>query len=135
MTEEHSFNDTGECHQDTAECQRVRETLARVGDKWSVLIIMRLADAPHRFNELRRVIGGISPRILTLTLRGLERDGLITRTAYDTVPPSVEYKITELGLSLKQAVILLGKWAIDNQEPVHKARELFYKRDPANKAE
>ncbi|GID03073.1 hypothetical protein TMM008_02750 [Pseudomonas sp. 008] len=96
---------------------------------------MRLADAPHRFNELKRVIGGISQRILTLTLRGLERDGLITRTAYDTVPPSVEYRITELGLSLKQAVMLLGKWAIDNQEPVHKARELFYKRDPANKAE
>ena len=134
MTEEHSFNDTGECHKDTAECQRVRETLARVGDKWSVLIIMRLADAPHRFNELKRVIGGISQRILTLTLRGLERDGLITRTAYDTVPPSVEYKITELGLSLKKAVVQLGTWAIENQEPVHKARELFFRRDTDKKA-
>lgn len=134
MTEEHSFNDTGECHQDTSECQRVRETLARVGDKWSVLIIMRLADAPHRFNELKRVVGGISQRILTLTLRGLERDGLITRTAYDTVPPSVEYKITELGLSLKKQVVQLGTWAIENQEPVHKARELFFRRDTDKKA-
>jgi DNA-binding HxlR family transcriptional regulator len=78
-------------------CKEVSETLARVGDKWSVLIVMLLGDGPRRFNELKRMIGGISQRMLTLTLRGLERDGLVTRTMFATIPPRVDYELTPWG--------------------------------------
>ena len=74
--------------------------LARVGDKWSVLIVSLLGDGPQRFSEIKRMVGGISQRMLTLTLRGLERDGLVTRTVFPTVPPRVDYELTELGRSL-----------------------------------
>ena len=80
-----------------ADCRAVSDVLARVGDKWSVLVVTRLGGGPVRFNELRRSIGGISQRMLTLTLRGLERDGLITRTIFPTIPPRVEYALTALG--------------------------------------
>lgn len=113
----------------TSECRTIREILALVGDKWSVLIVMKLADAPHRFNELKREVTGISQRMLTLTLRGLERNGLITRTVFDTVPPSVEYKLTELGMSLKDPVVMLGMWAVHHQQPIFKAREAFDRRE------
>ena len=82
--------------------------LARVGDKWSVLVVTRLGDGPLRFNELRRSIGGISQRMLTLTLRGLERDGLVTRTVFPTIPPRVDYALTALGRDLLQPVSALG---------------------------
>ncbi|HEX4740385.1 MAG TPA: helix-turn-helix domain-containing protein [Caulobacteraceae bacterium] len=75
----------------------------RIGDKWSVLAIMQLADGPRRFKELKRMIGGISQRMLTLTLRGLERDGHITRTVFPTIPPRVDYELTELGRGLSRA--------------------------------
>ncbi len=78
-------------------CRAVASVLARVGDKWSVLVIMMLIDGPVRFNELKRKIGGISQRMLTLTLRGLERDGLVTRTIFPTIPPRVDYELTDLG--------------------------------------
>ncbi|WZB70225.1 helix-turn-helix domain-containing protein [Achromobacter xylosoxidans] len=82
-------------------CKAVLETLSRIGDKWSVLTIMQLADGPRRFNEIRRMTSGISQRMLTLTLRHLERDGLVTRTVYPTVPPRVEYELTSMGHSLR----------------------------------
>ncbi len=73
------------------DCRAVGSVLARVGDKWSVLVIMLLSDGPRRFNEIKRMVGGISQRMLTLTLRGLERDGLVTRTVFPTIPPRVDY--------------------------------------------
>ncbi|HEX3994385.1 MAG TPA: helix-turn-helix domain-containing protein, partial [Acetobacteraceae bacterium] len=79
-----------------SDCRGVASVLARVGDKWSVLVIMLLGGGPRRFNELKRMIGGISQRMLTLTLRGLERDGLVTRTVFPTIPPRVDYELTEL---------------------------------------
>jgi DNA-binding HxlR family transcriptional regulator len=86
------------------DCRAVSSVLARVGDKWSVLIIVLLGDGPKRFNEIKRMVGGISQRMLTLTLRGLERDGLVTRTQFPTIPPRVDYELTQLGRSLWDAV-------------------------------
>jgi DNA-binding HxlR family transcriptional regulator len=108
-----------------ADCRAVSEVLARVGDKWSVLVVTRLGGGPLRFNELRRSIGGISQRMLTLTLRGLERDGLITRTVFPTIPPRVEYALTALGRDLLQPVSGLSDWALRNQVKIARAREQF----------
>jgi len=108
-----------------ADCRAVSDVLARVGDKWSVLVVTRLGGGALRFNELRRSIGGISQRMLTLTLRGLERDGLVTRSVFPTVPPRVEYGLTALGRDLLQPVSALGDWALRNQAKIAKAREQF----------
>jgi DNA-binding HxlR family transcriptional regulator len=108
-----------------ADCRAISDVLARIGDKWSVLVVTRLGAAPVRFNELRRSIGGISQRMLTLTLRGLERDGLITRTVFPTVPPRVEYALTSLGRDLLEPVSALGTWALQNQAKIARARERF----------
>lgn len=107
------------------DCRAISDVLARVGDKWSVLVVTRLGDGPVRFNELKRSIGGISQRMLTLTLRGLERDGLVTRTVLPTVPPRVDYALTPLGRDLLQPVSALGAWAIRNQAKIERARERF----------
>jgi DNA-binding HxlR family transcriptional regulator len=107
------------------DCRAVSDVLARVGDKWSVLVVTRLGGAPLRFNELRRSIGGISQRMLTLTLRGLERDGLVTRTVFPTIPPRVDYALTALGRDLLQPVSALGDWALRNQAKIARAREQF----------
>ena len=85
------------------DCRAVSEVLARVGDKWTVLVVSTLGEGPKRFNELKRALGSISQRMLTLTVRGLERDGLVTRTVFPTVPPRVDYELTELGRSLAGA--------------------------------
>jgi len=108
-----------------ADCRAISDVLARVGDKWSVLVVSRLGERPLRFNELRRSIGGISQRMLTLTLRGLERDGLVTRTVFPTVPPRVDYALTALGRDLLAPVSALGEWAIRNQPKIARARERF----------
>jgi DNA-binding HxlR family transcriptional regulator len=108
-----------------ADCRAIGDVLARVGDKWSVLVVTRLGDGPVRFNELKRAIGGISQRMLTLTLRGLERDGLVTRTIFPTIPPRVDYALTPLGRDLLQPVSALGAWAIRNQPKIARAREQF----------
>jgi DNA-binding HxlR family transcriptional regulator len=108
-----------------ADCRGVASVLARVGDKWSVFVIMMLFDGPKRFNELKRLVGGISQRMLTLTLRGLERDGLVTRTVFPTIPPRVDYALTPLGRDLLQPVSALGAWAIRNQPKIARARERF----------
>ena len=109
-------------------CPTVNAILSRIGDKWSVLIVMDLAAGPRRFNEIKRDIAGISQRMLTLTLRGLERDGLVSRRVYDTVPPKVEYSLTELGRSLQGPVIALGQWAVANAQQIHASREEFDRR-------
>jgi DNA-binding HxlR family transcriptional regulator len=115
-----------------AGCRNVTPVLNRIGDKWSVLIVMILARAPHRFNELKRQIDGISQRMLTLTLRGLERDGLVSRTVEPTVPPRVTYALTELGQSLIEPVEALGSWAIAHIACIRAAQERF---DAANAPE
>lgn len=109
-------------------CQAVSAVLSRVGDKWSVLIVVLLGSRPRRFNELKRVIGGISQRMLTRTLRGLERDGLVTRTMFATIPPRVDYALTPLGRSLWTPVRALGVWAQANQAEIAKARESYDRR-------
>jgi DNA-binding HxlR family transcriptional regulator len=106
-------------------CRPVSEILARVGDKWSVLIVKVLGDGPQRFNTLRRLVGGISQRMLTLTLRSLERDGLVTRTAFPTIPPRVDYALTALGRSLLLPVSALALWAQANQAKIEQARRRF----------
>src|SRR5271156_3275636 len=108
-----------------SDCRAISDLLGRIGDKWSVLVVARLGEGPLRFNELRRSIGGISQRMLTLTLRGLERDGLITRTVFPTIPPRVDYALTPLGRDLLTPVSALGAWAIRNQEKIARAREQF----------
>jgi DNA-binding HxlR family transcriptional regulator len=107
------------------DCRAISDVLARVGDKWSVLVVSRLGSGSMRFNELRRSIGGISQRMLTLTLRGLERDGLVTRTVFPTVPPRVDYALTPLGRDLLEPVSALGDWATRNQAKIARAREKF----------
>jgi DNA-binding HxlR family transcriptional regulator len=108
-----------------ADCRAISDVLARVGDKWSVLVVSRLGAGAMRFNELRRSIGGISQRMLTLTLRGLERDGLVTRTVFPTIPPRVDYALTSLGRDLLEPVSALGEWATRNQAKIARAREKF----------
>jgi DNA-binding HxlR family transcriptional regulator len=111
-----------------ADCRAVASVLARVGDKWSVFVIMMLGDGPKRFNELKRMIGGISQRMLTLTLRGLERDGLVTRTVFPTIPPRVDYELTELGRGLVQPVQALGQWVFEHKQEIEHARTSFDQR-------
>lgn len=109
-------------------CRATREILDRIGDKWSLYIIASLAKGTMRFNELRRGIDGISQRMLTLTLRGLERDGLVTRTIYPTIPPRVDYELTELGHTLLVPVMALVSWADNNQLAIKEAHERFDER-------
>ncbi len=110
---------------DTGDCRAISGVLARIGDKWSVLIVSRLGAKPMRFNELKREIGGISQRMLTLTLRGLERDGLITRTIFPTIPPRVDYELTALGRSLLEPVMGLSAWALKHIAKIETARARF----------
>ncbi|MCA1376309.1 MULTISPECIES: helix-turn-helix domain-containing protein [Bradyrhizobium] len=112
-----------------ADCRGVASVLSRVGDKWSVFVIMMLSDGPKRFNELKRMINGISQRMLTLTLRGLERDGLVTRTIFPTIPPRVDYELTDLGRGLSRPVEALGKWAKDHLDQIEAARTKFDQRN------
>jgi DNA-binding HxlR family transcriptional regulator len=107
------------------DCRAISDVLSRVGDKWSVLVVTKLGSGTKRFNELRREIGGISQRMLTLTLRGLERDGLVTRKVIPTSPLGVEYDLTALGRDLLQPVSALGAWAIRNQGKIQQARSSF----------
>jgi DNA-binding HxlR family transcriptional regulator len=103
----------------------VGETLSRVGDKWTVLVVTVLGDGPKRFSELRRGIASISQRMLTLTLRELERDGFVTRTVFPTIPPRVDYELTDLGRSLLVPVNALADWAKQNREAIDEARRRF----------
>lgn len=93
------------------DCRAASHVLNRVGDKWTVLVVMMLRQRPHRFNDLKRAIGGISQQMLTRTLKALERDGMVHRTVHPSVPPQVEYSLSELGHSLAEPVRRLGEWA------------------------
>ena len=107
------------------DCRAISQVLARVGDKWTVLVVSNLGDGPKRFNELRKALGSISQRMLTLTLRGLERDGLVTRTVYPTIPPRVDYELTKLGRSLLEPVSGLSLWARKHRLAMEDARSRF----------
>jgi DNA-binding HxlR family transcriptional regulator len=108
-------------------CIAAREVLSRVGDKWSVFIVTMLEE-PKRFSELRRGVEGISQRMLTLTLRGLERDGLVARKVFPTVPPRVDYSLTPLGRTLLEPVKAIGSWAIENRLNIQSARDKYDKK-------
>src|SRR4029078_6697365 len=114
-----------------SECRAISEVLSRVGDKWTVLVVERLGTGPKRFNEMRRALGSMSQRMLTLTLRALERDGLVLRTVTPSVPPRVDYELTKLGHSLLTAVNSLADWARANTTAMDKARAKFDKSDSA----
>jgi DNA-binding HxlR family transcriptional regulator len=129
VTEASSFAEL--MQQEPEGCTTVREVLNRVGDKWSVLVIKLLGDGTKRFTELQRAIEGISQRMLTLTLRQLERDGLILRTVYPTVPPRVEYALTELGRTLLEPVMALAAWADTHRPDIEAARRGYDERGAA----
>ncbi|AZO22230.1 MULTISPECIES: helix-turn-helix domain-containing protein [unclassified Mesorhizobium] len=109
----------------TEDCRAVSEILQRVGDKWTVLVVGKLGGGAMRFNELRTAVGGISQKMLTTTLRGLERDGFVTRKVFPTIPPRVDYELTELGHELLVPVGALGEWARKNTSRVQAARAKF----------
>lgn len=113
---------TEETHQ---VCSTMADVLNRIGDKWSVMIVGKLRGGTMRFNELRHSIDGISQRMLTLALRNLERDGLVTRTVYPEIPPRVEYKLTELGQTLTGPIDELWNWAARHREDVDAARVAY----------
>jgi DNA-binding HxlR family transcriptional regulator len=115
-------------------CPAVREVLNRVGDKWSVQVVGLLGAGPKRFNELRRSIEGISQRMLTLTVRNLERDGLVTRTIEPTIPPKVEYALTELGRTLLVPVAALARWAVEHRTAIHAAQQKYDATNGVTKA-
>jgi DNA-binding HxlR family transcriptional regulator len=115
------------------DCRAVSEVLARVGDKWTILVVGVLGDGAKRFNEIRRGLGSISQRMLTLTLRGLERDGLVTRTVFPTIPPRVVYELTKLGRSLLEPVNAIGLWARQNRPAIQDARRRYDTRQPRSR--
>ena len=107
------------------DCNRINEVLSRVGDRWSVLVVISLSQyGTMRFNEIKRNLG-ISQRMLSLTLKELQRDGLVNRTQYPTIPPKVEYKLTEMGESFREPVTALGHWALQNRENIDAARQAY----------
>jgi DNA-binding HxlR family transcriptional regulator len=109
---------------DDAAC-RIRDVLDRVGDKWSLAVVDQLGRGSRRFTELRRDIAGISQRMLTVTLRGLERDGLVTRTVYPVVPPRVDYELTPLGKTLLDTAWALINWALEHLDDIDEARQAY----------
>lgn len=116
---------TSPTESDRRHCLALGAVLDRIGDKWTVMVVGALSKGPVRFNALRRLIGGVSQRMLTITLRGLERDGLVQRTLYPTIPPRVEYQLTELGQTLIEPLRQLGEWSETNLPSIEQARERF----------
>ena len=110
------------------DCRTVSRILARIGEKWSMLVVMLLRDGPRRFNDIKRNTGGISQQMLTRTLRGLERDGMVTRTIFPTSPPQVEYNLTELGCSMSEPVLTFGRWVQEHLAEIDVARHRFDQR-------
>lgn len=106
------------------DCRKVNAILGRIGDKWTILTIGMLADQPRRFNELKRMIGGISQQMLTRTLKALEADGMVTRKVYPTIPPQVEYGLTDLGTSLAAPIMQLATWVLDHLGEIEAHRAL-----------
>nr|WP_218838898.1 helix-turn-helix domain-containing protein [Sphingomonas guangdongensis] len=112
-------------HGVSSQCRRLSGVLTIVGDKWTVMIVMVLIGQGRRFNELKRLIGGISQQMLTRTLKALERDGMVSRTVHPTVPPQVEYALTDLGRSLAEPLQALGAWANSHVEAIELNRGAY----------
>jgi DNA-binding HxlR family transcriptional regulator len=110
---------------ETRACLKITQVLSRIGDKWAVLVIILLDERGYRFNELKRGIDGISQRMLTLTLRSMERDGLVTRTVTPSIPPRVDYELTSIGRSLAGPVKILGQWAVENLASIAAAQASY----------
>ncbi|CAM3184287.1 winged helix-turn-helix transcriptional regulator [Stackebrandtia soli] len=108
----------------------IRDVLDRIGDKWSVLVIVELASGRRRFRELQRAIDGISQRMLTLTVRRLERDGLVIRTVYPTVPARVDYRLSDTGTSLTHLVKALADWSLDHRPDITRSRARYDEANP-----
>jgi DNA-binding HxlR family transcriptional regulator len=104
------------------DCHRISEILSRVGDKWTMQVVVVLRSEPRRFNELKRQVAGISQQMLTRTLKTLERDGMVTRTVTATTPPQVEYALTPLGKDLSEPVRQLAKWAVEHLAKIDDSR-------------
>lgn len=112
-------------NEECPDCKRINKVLSRVGDRWSLLVVISLGQyGTMRFNEIKRNLG-ISQRMLSLTMKELERDGLVNRTYHPTIPPKVEYNLTELGKSFRESVSVLGYWALENLAEIDKAREVY----------
>ena len=127
MSETHiSVREAGTSH---TECRAVADSLARIGDKWTIMVIGVLSHGPMRYNQIHRVVEGISQRMLTLTLKGLEQDGLVSRTQYPTIPPRVDYELTELGQTLIAPLLSLYQWAVENRPAMLAAREEYTRRE------
>lgn len=114
--------------EDQPSCGPVSELLSRIGDKWTVQVVVSLRENPRRFNDIKRYVKGISQQMLTRTLRGLERDGLVTRTVIPANPPQVEYALTSLGGSLSEPLGLLANWARIHIATIHHERLKFDER-------
>lgn len=106
-------------------CRTISTLLSRIGDKWTVLVVTTLGEGPRRFNQLRREIPSVSQRMLTLTLRNLERDGLVSRTVTPSNPPRVDYALTELGRSLAKPLRALEEWALEHVDDINAAHARF----------
>ncbi len=104
------------------DCKGLADVLASVGDKWTVMVVGALSKGSLRYNEIQRRVSGISQRMLTLTLKRLETDGIVTRTVFPTVPPRVDYELTELGQTLRGALVPLNQWASRNRETIARNR-------------
>jgi DNA-binding HxlR family transcriptional regulator len=120
------------CDSSDPDCAAIRRMLDRIGDKWSLYIVETLREGPRRFNEILRTIDGLSQRMLTLTLRGLERDGLVTRTVYPTKPPSVEYQLTNLGSTLLEPANALIEWVLKSRPAIEQAQKQYDKAQSAD---
>lgn len=127
-TEPHNF----------AECQRamlpVHEVLAQISGKWTILVVRVLSDGPKRFSELKRQIDGVSQKMLTATLRDLEKDGFVSRKVTPSIPPRVDYALTEMGEELQEPLKVIGNWAHANRHRVEQARERFAEREARERA-
>lgn len=124
IMEKHDVDSTVEWDPFTRDCPS-RRLLDRIGDKWSVLVISSLEDGPLRFSELRAAVDGVSQKMLTQTLRALERDGLVSRTVYPEIPPRVEYALTATGRSLTGPLQVLTAWAIEHMGAVAEAQSRY----------
>jgi DNA-binding HxlR family transcriptional regulator len=117
-------------HEGEANCKALAQILDRIGDKWTIMVVGVLSHGPMRFKALQREIPGVSHRMLTMTLRGLERDGLVKRTAFATIPPRVDYELTAVGQSLTEPLLALAGWARGQQASIEAARAAFDEGQP-----
>ncbi len=123
--DKHNASEPGRAERPSASCLKAKQVIGRIGDKWTVMVIILLRQRAHRFSELKRGIDGVSQRMLTLTLRNMERDGLVTRTVTPSIPPRVDYALTDIGESLAEPVKALGEWAFRNLDRIAVAQAAY----------